>query len=229
MVHSLASIPTPEPDVVCRAYLCRHGRTGMNARGVVQGGAVDEPLDETGRLQAEALAKAFLQSGLRPDVVVTSGLARSVLTGAALRDWNVAADVQEDNRFNEMLYGDLEGAVLSDAETKRRIGSVVKAWMKGDRHHVCGGASGESYDMVARRSRQAFEEVLEKQRPKALVVVSHSRLAKVLITDVLGLGPERMETIPLDNCGVIVLDVVEDAPGGPYRYRTVALNVTAHL
>lgn len=65
-------------------YLCRHGRTVLNAAGVLRG-RLDPDLDEVGRAQADALAERLTGRGTeKPIRVVSSPLRRAVHTATPL-------------------------------------------------------------------------------------------------------------------------------------------------
>lgn len=60
-----------------RVFLVRHGRTSLNAAGLLRG-QLDVPLDETGEAEAAALGKVFRHVPLA--VVVSSPLRRALDT-----------------------------------------------------------------------------------------------------------------------------------------------------
>jgi broad specificity phosphatase PhoE len=62
-------VTTPTPG--CFVYLVRHGRTHLNAEGVVRG-HLDVPLDDAGRDQAQRLAHMLI--GLEVAAVISSPL-----------------------------------------------------------------------------------------------------------------------------------------------------------
>ena len=62
-------------------YLLRHGRTRLNAAGLLRG-RLDEPLDAVGQREAVALAEAF--AAVAADVVVSRPLQRASDTAAAV-------------------------------------------------------------------------------------------------------------------------------------------------
>ena len=79
--------------------LVRHGRTAANAAGLVLG-RLDIPLDDVGRAQAQALARAL------PEVVhiISSPLLRARETADAF-----GRPVVIDDRWIELDYGELDG------------------------------------------------------------------------------------------------------------------------
>lgn len=94
-------------------YLCRHGRTALNAAGVLRG-RLDPDLDEVGRAEATALARRL--TGVGPDGpigapparVVASPLRRAVQTAGPLAD-AVGVPVETDRRLIDRAYGRYDG------------------------------------------------------------------------------------------------------------------------
>jgi len=95
-----------------RLILVRHGRTTANSTGVLAGRTAVE-LDDHGRTQAEALAEVFATIPLA--VAISSPLLRTQQTAELLlakRD--PALQVQLDEGFTEVDYGEWTGAALKD-------------------------------------------------------------------------------------------------------------------
>ena len=152
--------------------LVRHGRTDVNARGLLLG-RLDPPLDELGRLQAEQLVMAME----RPDRVISSPLRRAQETAEAF-----GLPVEIDERWIELDYGDYDGRPFAEVPAE-----VWRDW-RADPHFVPAG--GESLVMLGNRVRQACEELLEEARDGDVVVVSHVSPIKAAIGWALGTGDE---------------------------------------
>jgi broad specificity phosphatase PhoE len=152
--------------------LVRHGRTDVNARGLLLG-RLDPPLDELGRLQAEQLVMAME----RPDRVISSPLRRARETAEAF-----GLPVEIDERWIELDYGDYDGRPVADVPAE-----VWRDW-RADPHFVPAG--GESLVMLGNRVRAACEELLDEARERDVVVVSHVSPIKAAIGWALGTGDE---------------------------------------
>ena len=85
-------------------YLVRHGRTHANAEGLIQG-RLDPPLDDTGRRQAEAIAKLIGDV----DEVIASPLLRAQETATFF-----GCPVSTDERWIELAYGEYEGVPIGE-------------------------------------------------------------------------------------------------------------------
>jgi broad specificity phosphatase PhoE len=152
--------------------LVRHGQTAANASGLLQG-RVDLPLSALGQRQAEALA-SLVPAGAR---VVSSPLRRARETAAAF-----GHDVEVDDRWIELDYGELDGRPITEVPPE-----VWTAW-RADPHFAPPG--GESLVTLGARVRTACEELLDEAREHDVVVVSHVSPVKAAIAWTLGVGDE---------------------------------------
>ena len=101
--------------------LLRHAESEWNAKGLFAGWA-DVRLAANGRQEAEAAGRMLDGAGLRPDVVHTSVLTRTVQTANIMLD--VAGlswlPVRRSWRLNERHYGALQGK--DKAQTRQEFG-----------------------------------------------------------------------------------------------------------
>jgi probable phosphoglycerate mutase len=165
--------------------LLRHGRTGWNLVGRLQG-QTDVPLDEVGRWQA-AEAAAGLARAHRATRVVASDLARATDTARAYADL-VGVEVLPDERLRERAFGKWEG--LTDAQIAAGWPEEHAAWRGG--HDVEGvPPGGETRGEVGRRVLDAVtEHVGAVEDGGTLVVVSHGAALTTGLTALLGLDPD---------------------------------------
>ena len=96
-----------------KIYLTRHGETVWNVKDWVQG-MTDIPLNEKGMQQAERLAEEM--DGVHLDVVYTSQLQRSMVTGKMVADRHKDCRLEVCESINEMNFGKYEGKVRTDEE-----------------------------------------------------------------------------------------------------------------
>jgi broad specificity phosphatase PhoE len=209
--------------------LVRHGRTDVNARGLLLG-RLDPPLDATGERQAKAVAAAL--SSLRDPRVVTSPLRRAVQTAEAVAA-GLAVAPTVDDRWIELDYGDWDGLPLAEVPE-----STWRAWRDDLALRPPGG---ETLRELAARVRAALAEMAEEAAGRDVVVVSHVSPIKAAVAWALDVGDEvawRMflgpasitrvrvsgrgaslvsfnETAPLDRAGAS--GAVEPAAPGPSR------------
>jgi broad specificity phosphatase PhoE len=176
--------------------LVRHGRTELNAHGLLQG-RVDPPLDAVGRAQAAALAAMpVLGAASR---VVCSPLLRARETAAAL-----GPAVTVDERWIELDYGSWEG---------RKFAAVpASEWSRWRADPTWSPPGGESLATVGARVRAALAELAAEAADADVVVVSHVSPIKAAVAWALGAGEELAWAIHLDPASLTRIAI---RPAGP--------------
>ena len=102
-------------------YLVRHGRTALNAAGVLRG-RLDPPLDAVGLREAVVLGETF--ADVRIAAVVTSPLARARATSEPIAA-STGAPLLADDAFADRDYGPWAGTARGAVEAEH--GSVDAA------------------------------------------------------------------------------------------------------
>ena len=156
--------------------IVRHGRTEFNASGRLQG-RTDNPLDEVGFAQAEAVA-AYLQPELLPDTMfVCSPLLRARQTATAIVE-GMGSSFEIDERWIELDYGAYEG--LRQAEVPA---DVWRSW-RSDNDFAA--PNGESLNQVQSRVSQACDDLAQRLNGRTAVIVSHVSPIKSAVAWALG-------------------------------------------
>lgn len=169
----------------------RHGRTGFNASGRLQG-QLDVPLDAVGRRQAEDVALSLAGEGITR--VLSSDLRRARSTAEAVGR-ALGLPVLLDARLREQHYGAWQG--LTRDEVRDRWPAAHADWERGDGDPV----DGEQLSAVADRAVAAVEEL--RPGTGALLVVTHGDVARALRARLEG-TPLR-DVPPLANTGWTVI------------------------
>lgn len=197
----------------------RHGETDYNAERRVQGRGVDSDLNATGRRQAERLAERLADAPF--EAVYTSAMRRTHQTAAPIlaRRPGLAPTALAD--LDEMDWGVYEGRPPTP-ELREAYRGYVSAWEAGDFERAIEG--GESPRDVEARARRAVASIQEAHAEGPVLVVTHGRLLRVLLTSLL---PEytlhQMQELTHSNTA---LSVVEFGPDGPHA---LSLNDTTHI
>lgn len=161
-----------------RITVVRHGRTLVNAQGLLLGRA-DPGLDDVGRQQAGLLAKALAATVEGPVRVVSSPLGRCRDTAAAIAA-AVGAEVAVDERWIEMDYGELDGTPVASVPPE-----TWAAWMADNRWAPPGG---ESIAGLGERVRAACDDLVAAAEDT--IVVSHVSPVKAAVAWALAVGDE---------------------------------------
>lgn len=199
-----------------RLILTRHGETANNAGGVVQG-RVDAPLNERGRQQAAALARALAAE--TPAAVVTSPLERARVTAAAIAESHGLPLTLEPDLM-EMDVGEMEG--LNGAQMRERFPEFLAVW-RGPDGPAATMPGGESLQDVQARAWAVVERLRDTYPEGTVIVTSHNFVISGIICRAIGLPLDRFRRLRFDVASRTVLDMRPD--------RTLALvvNDTCHL
>ncbi|HET8700750.1 MAG TPA: histidine phosphatase family protein, partial [Nitrococcus sp.] len=160
-------------------YLIRHGQTPLNAQGLIRG-RLDEPLDQTGQHQAEALGRLF--QGVTIARVLASPLQRARCTAAPIAA-SAGMEVEIDPGLNDRDYGEWAGHPR--AEVEQRFGSVNAA------------PGVEPWEALTSRVVAAFEAIvagMDRQRP--VVIVGHDAVNRALLSALIPDLATAPDTIP---------------------------------
>jgi broad specificity phosphatase PhoE len=164
-------------------YLVRHGRTAANASGLLLG-RLDPPLDDEGRRQAEAAATSVVAESGGIGRVISSPLLRTRQTAAVIAE-RAGLDVEVDDRWIELDYGDFDGVPLADVPA-----ATWTAWRSDITFAPPGG---ESLGQLRRRVDAALDDLRQLTDDTVTddtVVVSHVSPIKAAVAWTLGVGDE---------------------------------------
>ncbi|HEY40554.1 MAG TPA: histidine phosphatase family protein [Dehalococcoidia bacterium] len=178
--------------------LVRHGQTAWNAAEVFRG-QIDIELDETGLKQAELLAEYLSHRKLA--AVYSSPLKRAVQTAEAIaRHHRLIVEIAPG--LNDMDFGEWQG--LSLQEVRTRSSELFEIWVSDPRQVRI--PSGESLHDVHQRALALVNQVVKKHEDKAVALVSHRVVNKVLICALLGLDDSHFWNVRLDTCGMTTFE-----------------------
>ena len=199
-------------------YFVRHGETEYNRLRIMQGRRIDSSLNDTGRRQAVALAARFRDVPL--DVIYTSSLKRTRETAGPLLAQREDIDVHSHAGLDEMSWGVHEGRPWTP-ELREMLDSMYRRWEEGD--YAFRVEEGESILDVQERALDAVGHIVESHPGRSILVITHGRFLRVLLSTILEFGLERMNEIDHANTGVNVVTHCEGV------YSSSLLNCTAHL
>ncbi|TQM01458.1 putative phosphoglycerate mutase [Actinoallomurus bryophytorum] len=184
--------------------LVRHGLTEMTGP-VLAGWTPEVHLNERGRTQAAELAARLAPVPL--DLVVASPLDRCQETAQAVVAGRDGLQVQTDDRFGEVRYGDWTGRPLEEL-AKEDLWKVVQAHPSAVRF-----PGGEAMADAQHRAVTAVREWNDGLKPDAtFLVCSHGDIIKSIVADALGLHLDQFQRIQADPASVTVIRYTEMRP-----------------
>lgn len=199
-----------------RLLIARHGQTDHNVVGRLQG-QVDIPLNETGKAQAQQLARAL--DGMHIDRIVSSPLSRAVNTARPLAD-ALGLGIDTDAAFIERGFGDWEG--LTGAEIRERWPEKYAAWRAQEPLPEVGL---EDRGDVGRRFASAARDLVADNPGSTVLVLSHGAAMRAGITGLIGLDIDTFSGIAgLGNCHRSELEPERSDAAG-HLMRLVSHNV----
>lgn len=157
-------------------FLVRHGRTGLNAAGLLRG-RLDPPLDEVGQQEAAAVADVF--AGVSIDVVLSSPLLRARQTAEGIAAVT-GAPLRCDEAFVDRDYGPWAGR--DRAEVEARFGSLDEA------------PDVEPIGALATRAVSGLRA--QADGVESLVVVAHDVVNRILLSRLAANVSDDPEEIP---------------------------------
>ena len=175
---------------VQKIYLIRHGQTDANKTNIYQGVSIDPPLNETGKQQAELLAKYFRKHYGSVPVIITSPARRAYETASAV--WRIMATptvqtmplptliIEKD--LQEINHGQWEGKTPDqikefDAETQEK-------WWHGNTFEVA-FPGGETIADAYARAQRVFVWVLNTFPDEDVVIVAHGGTNALILSSIL--------------------------------------------
>jgi broad specificity phosphatase PhoE len=196
-------------------YLVRHGQTAWNKEEIFRGRS-DVPLNETGLREAELAAEFF--RGLQIKAVYSSPLSRASQTAAKIADV-LSLKVKPLEGIIDMSFGVWEGRPLR--EIKASDGDRYRQWQ--EEPHRLKLPGGESLDEVRKRSMAALEAVIRKHPEKAVLLVTHRVINKVLLCAILGLDNSHFWQLSQDTTAI---NLIQYRHG---KYYLLLMNESCHL
>lgn len=200
-----------------RIILVRHAVTDYTERGLLDGrSGADPALSETGRAQAERVARGIAGLVDEPVSVISSTLRRAQETAEPIAQ-RLGVDVVTEADWEEQCFGDWDGK--SFRELHEQDPEALAALRLQPDYAV---AAGESRNDLDARVHRAFDQAVA--RGGCVVVVTHRIAIMSVLSRVLGLdmaGAWRLAAAPASFTGLEVW------PDG--NAQVAFLNDTHHL
>lgn len=181
-----------------RIYIFRHGETDYNKNKMMQGRSIDAELNKTGLEQV----KRFFEyhKHIPFEVIFSSDLKRSIQSIERFKELDIPHIV--DERITEFSWGISEGKVLNK-ELIDCFHKMVEEWKNGNIDYAIPG--GESARSLKERI-DSFISHIQQRNEKFLLINTHGRALRMLVTRILNEPIESMEKYEHNNTGLYVFD-----------------------
>jgi broad specificity phosphatase PhoE len=179
-------------------YLIRHGQTGHNHRGIVQGRYVNSSLSIKGYKQATAFFEYYKHIPFQK--IYTSTLQRTRQTVQQFIDLGLPHEALPG--LDEICWGEAEG-LFADGENNKKYWAIIETWKSGDLTPRLEG--GENPLDVQKRQMEALDYI--SSQPEDLVLVCmHGRALKIMLAWITGLHMKDMDNFDHDNLSLYILE-----------------------
>jgi len=198
-------------------YLIRHGQTEYNRRGVLQGRAIDAPLNVLGRKQANAFYDKYKEIEFK--FVLTSNLKRSIESVEGFLH-NGSKHVI-DERITEFSWGENEGLPLNEIVVYN-YKKMLNSWNNGFLEaRIPGGESG----LELQNRVLDFIDDLKEVEGENVLVCTHGRTLKMLVVQLQNLPISAMDDVRHSNTALFHFNYDESRD----KYSILCANETSHL
>lgn len=208
----------PADDQTSYLILVRHGATEANEQRpyILQGDAIDLNLSENGRRQATAVGE-FL-ANYPVTAVYASTMKRSIETAETIARHHQLT-VEQHPELKEADVGAWEGLDW---------GTIMERYPEEHARFFANPAEnpyleGESYNDVHQRAAPKINELIERHRGEAFVVVAHNVVNRALLAPIMGVDMKFAKEIAQANTGVNILK------NDGHRTKLITLNSFFHL
>ncbi len=195
--------------------LVRHAQINSNITGFFAGWS-DEDLDSTGQAQAACLSSRL--SCLDIASIYSSPLQRAYTTACIVaQPLNLEPKILDD--LIEIKLGDLEGL---------HVDEVTQKWpdlwqMLNANPADTAIPNGESLNQVYERAIRALQVVVEENRDRQAIIVTHGAVVGAMVAHVLGVSAGIYQKLRIDTASLTVIRIDNESS------YLVRLNDTSHL
>lgn len=210
-----APVFRPQSQEASRTRLCiiRHGETDWNAQRRIQG-QIDIPLNDTGRLQAQAAAQGL--ADLPFAAIYSSDLQRAHDTATAAAEL-LKLPVQLEVGLRERHYGEFQG--LTQEEIKAR--ADYERYINRDTRFAFG--DGESLAGFAERIKNTLNDLAQRHVGENVLVFAHGGVLDVIYRIATHRPLETARDFPIPNAALNWVEV-----GNP-EWSLIEWGVRDHL
>lgn len=181
-----------EKNIEGHLYFVRHGQTVWNVENKICG-ATDSPLTEEGVQQAETLARAIVEEGIKFDEILYSPLSRARDTAMAVSKLT-GISARMEVRLIEQDFGKWESTARNGADFK-----------ECKKQFAISNEGGESMLKLCQRIYNLIDE-LKSEPDKVYLLVAHNGIARAVNSYFNEMTNEEYAGFGIKNCEIVRYD-----------------------
>jgi broad specificity phosphatase PhoE len=196
-------------------HLVRHGRSGWNATGRIQG-QIDIELDEIGLQQAQRIADRLEREPIA--AIYSSPLLRAKATADAIAE-RLKLPVTPDARLMEYDFGVISG--LTWNELTENHPELADRWLEDPWAVPVAGSEGRVN--FAARVMSAMQDICARRPAEQVAIVAHGGTFGVYLSAMLGLDLNQRHPFHFGNTSLSLVEMREGV------FHIHSLNNMCHL
>lgn len=188
-----------------KLFLIRHGETESN-KDLIYKGQGESPLSESGKAEAQKLAKALKDVSF--SAIYCSTLGRSKETARIIAQFHKDAKIFEVKELMERYYGIFEDKSFD--ELQKEYAELYNQWLCHPNKAVIPEA--ETLEQVQKRAVPAVLQILKKHEGKNILIAGHGGMNRTVLFNFLNLDLDYFFRIKQDNCCVNIIEFDSRGP-----------------
>ena len=194
-----------------KLIIVRHGETGHNASGTVQG-HTQSKLNEKGLDQIRRVAERLKTE--RIDAIFSSDLDRCSVTAREIAKFH-SIPLIHTPELRELSYGVWEGKPIAEFRSTRENSGLSR--------HKFRPEGGENYEDAKIRIEHFLKKLETSHKGKTVLLVTHGALIRVFLSVLLKKPLDAFMDITIGNTAVSIVEI------GDKDHKTHLINDVGHL
>ncbi len=223
-------------EKVRRLFLCRHGKTLANEKGVWCGGASESPLSEKGKKEALLLGKALKEYyRFHGKIIISSIRKRTQETSKKIAEFLIPSPlIMLMEELREIDIGEWDGKTKEEVE--KLFPEEYEEWQEGILRPDFRFTGGESMEEVQKRVKKCLRNIQriwlgnKDEKFRDIIVVAHSGINIMILSEIISIEMKSygFRTFKQDNTCVNIIGFREKKDWHP-EVQILLVNSTHHL
>ena len=169
-------------------WFSRHAETTSNAASKMSDGTDDPHITEKGREQAKNAGKELKYQGKNFDVIIHTGLIRTVETARIIgEETGFTGEYIADASFTEQAAGEYANKTLQEIADMHGLDVTDHAQLRS----FYKNNAVENIEQFEKRILAAYSNLLKKYAGKQILIVAHAGTSRPILNQYFGMGTEK--------------------------------------